>query len=377
MFMPSPTSIGALDLSCRPPRPHRNGFLSRCETLLADWSALAGTSNAIVDAFRTATLRLDHIANAGTRRSWLGAARNGAPVELCESIAATTCGPRFFCDPSPSAAIERAHAFLRNTALEPDKLDNLARTAHALQSTQHAAVFWLGAEAATAHGALTRTVYVDKLLTPPGTASARAAQALLRSVQIKPTFDARRSLALVAHQARLRMFECEVRPDGRIAANLSFCRPLDTEIVTLAAACGVPGQPFAQYLDRLLRLRQDGADRRAVTTLRIGPSGDVSGVSVSHYAAPHFSSDADLRAAVLANAHAFQWQSAPYRTASRSNGETNDGSRARCYLRFGVQRGGAARLDIFTSPGRLLTDDAHAHRDAPLADRGDFYVDLV
>jgi len=364
MLLPSST-IATVDLYGRPPRTQPSAFLSRCETLLADACTLAGTSeDAIVDAFRTATLRLERTAAADTttRRSWLGASPNGSPVELCESIATTPCGPRFFCDPSPAAALERAHALMRGTALaKGDGIDNLL---------QNAPSVWLGAEAIPGTASIARTIYVDKILAPRGLPSTKTARALLRHVGITPTSEARRSLAILAHNARLRMFECEVRPDNRTAASMSFCRPLDREIVTLAAACGVPGEPFAKYLDGLLRLPREGADRRATTTLSISPRGEVTSVSIYHYAAPHFTSDAHLRSAILDNAHAFHWQSAPYRTASRSNGDTADGSRARCYVRFGVQRGGAARLDVFTSPGRLLTDNA-------CANRGDSYVDLV
>ena len=334
-----------------PPREQLNDpLLSRCESLLDNWSTLAGVGNEIVRAFRTATSRIGFVPPNAARRNWLGRTRAGAPVEFLESISSSAAGPAFLCDPAPPSAshatridvaLERTRALLNEAGLASDRLDTLVQVANATE-------IWLGAQANT------RTVHLLMMPLERGRASARTAHTWLCNAGIECPFSTRRSLALAADAGRLRTIAYDFQHTEGPICHATFCHPIDLDVISLAAACGIPGEPFARYFARVLRAGAGAVDRRAQVTLTVSASGNVSEFAISHYTAPYFRTDDDLRAAILSNASTFDWRSAPYRSATRLVGSSLDGTRARCYMQLGVTQSGRTHLGTYASPARLF-----------------------
>lgn len=333
------------------PREQRTDpLLCRCESLLDNWSTLVGGGNEIMAAFRTATARIGFVSASLARRSWFGGTRAGAPVEFPESIARRDLGPAFVCDPAPATAcdatridvaLERARAFLEEVGLPSNRIDPLIRVANVTE-------IWLGAQAKM------RTVHLQTTPLECGRASAHAARTWLHMADINYPSATRRALALAADKGRLRAIAYTRHPDGSLAAHFTYCHSFDSQVVSLAAACEVPREPLVHYTEDLLRVQPHHVQRRAQLTFTVSGSGVIKSFTLAHYVAPYFRSDAELRAAVLSNASAFDWQVAPYRAVSKLIGLPPDGSRARCYMSFTVARTGDARLDSYASSARLF-----------------------
>jgi hypothetical protein len=321
--------------------------------LLDNWSTLVGRGDEIITAFRTATARIGFVPASLARRSWFGRTRTGVPVEFLESIARSDSGPAFVCDPAPAiasdatridVALERAHVFLDEVGLPSKRIDALIRLPNVTE-------IWLSAQGKM------RTVHLQTMPLEFGRGSAHIARTWLHMADIKCPSATHRALALVADKGRLRAIAYTRHPDSSLAAHLTYCHSFDSQIVSLASACDVPREPLVHYTEDLLRVQPHHVQRRAQLTFTVSGSGVIKSFTLAHYAAPYFRSDAELRAAVLSNASAFNWQVAPYRAVSKLIGLAPDGSRARCYMSFTVARTGDARLDSYASSARLFVNN--------------------
>jgi hypothetical protein len=326
-------------------------LLSRCESLLDNWSTLLGTGNEVVSAFRTATSRIGFVSPSTARRGWFGHTHVGAPVEFLESIARSTTEPAFLCDPAPAAAsdatrmdiaLERAHALLDEVGLPSNCIEALVGAANVTD-------IWLSAQGKM------RTFHLQTTPLDCGRTSARAARTWLRMADIKCPSATGRALALAADKGSLRAIACTCNPDGSRAAHVTYCHLFDSQVLNVAAASDVPREPLVGYTEDLLRVQPHHVQRRAQLTLTVSGSGVIESFTLAHYVAPYFRSDAELRAAVLSNASVFNWHVAPYRAVSKLIGLAPEGSRARCYISFTVSRRGDARFDSYVSSARLFS----------------------
>lgn len=339
-----------------PPRPDA-AYLDRVTRLVEDWALLAGA-----DGHGAARLRLPLRAlpppprpEAWRRHSALCA--DGAPVELCETIAAITVGPAYTCDPGPYGAdpalrlrqaLGLAERLLEPAAGAAGLLAELRRLLFppAVPLEQH--TLWVGL--AHGPGQAARVKLYWNLGWKTSADSWQRTLAALDATGCRPRPEALGLCAQLARRGFPRMLALSFSPGGAVGAKLSYrlARADLDDLLELAHSCGLPGAGLRTYVARVLRGRAGWSDDRAGVGVALDGDGGVEGLALYHYTWPYFQDHEALRRSIIAAAPAFGWDVQSYKATSR----LLDGCR-RSLLGFSLLRSGATGLHVYGSTGHL------------------------
>jgi hypothetical protein len=320
-------------------------YSERVSQLLSDWALLAGDKRQIDGDPRAAMLFRSLKTRAGSPCFKSRLCADGSPVEFCERISVKPQFPALTMEPAAmtegategAAAIDKLCRALESLATEAELLC-LKRQLSRLNNYVDA--YWIGVDFAQAAG---MRLYCHL----------RRAQGLpdAKSLACRPFSPAAdRAIRMLKESGTLRMVAFDV---GTAAAGVKLAfehEATPAAIEEIAGACGVPFDPLCEYISALdSRGGSRPSRERRGLAIAIDGAGNAAGLTLYHYAAPHFRDDEELRAFVLGLAGRFRWTTDTYRAASRLL--DRQGERVRSLVGFTAPAVGSPSLRLYGRTG--------------------------